>query len=151
MTMTSWFFDMAPASYFFNGLLFLLSSLATGPGFMSISSMVLELWQFSFIKDWPEIRKSKIPPSGLCSISGDWGKLGITNLTPTSLIKCYWMLQNPRIAAFAVSKLLRENQQGGGGKIIPPPTHIRVNRINQTYNLNVLIWKRRSKVKCSSY
>ena len=29
------------------------------------------------------------------------------------------MLQNSRVAAFTVSELLRENQQGG--KIIPPP------------------------------
>ena len=43
--------------------LFLLSSLVTGRSFMSISSLVLELWQFSFIRDWPEIRKSEIPPS----------------------------------------------------------------------------------------
>ena len=45
---------------FFDAVLFLLSSLVTGPSFMSISSLVLELWQFSFIRDWPEIRKSEI-------------------------------------------------------------------------------------------
>ena len=30
-----------------------------------------------------------------------------------TLIKCYWMLQNARIAAFTVAELLRENQQWG--------------------------------------
>ena len=45
---------------FFDVALFLLSSLVTGPCFMSISSLVLELSQFSFIKDWPEIQKLKI-------------------------------------------------------------------------------------------
>ena len=48
---------------FFGVLLFLLSILVTGPSFMSISWLVLELWQFSFIWDWPEIRKSEILPS----------------------------------------------------------------------------------------
>ena len=28
---------------------------------MSISSLVLELWQFLYIRDWPEIRKSGVP------------------------------------------------------------------------------------------
>ena len=31
------------------------------------------------------------------------------------------MLQNARVTAFTVSKLLRENQQGEGVKITPPP------------------------------
>ena len=87
----------------------LLSSLVTGPSFMSISSLVLELWQFSFIRDWPEIRKSEIPPSEFCPISGDWGKLWIPNLARMSLIECYWMLQNSSVTAFTVFELLREN------------------------------------------
>ena len=33
------------------------------------------------------------------------------------------MLQNARVTAFTVSKLLRENQQGEGVKITPPPRH----------------------------
>ena len=60
-------------------VLFLLSSLVTCPSLMSIWSLVLELWQFSFIKDWPEIRKSEISPSEFCPIPGDWGELWIPN------------------------------------------------------------------------
>ena len=90
--------------------------LFTGPSFMSISSLVLELWQFSFIRDWAEIWKSEIPPLEFCPISEDWDQLEIPNLTRTSLIKCYWMLQNARVTAFTVSELLRENQQGVGVK-----------------------------------
>ena len=41
---------MTSTSNFFDVVLFLLSSLVTGPNFMSISSLVLELWQFSFIR-----------------------------------------------------------------------------------------------------
>ena len=74
---------------FFDLVLFVLRSLNAGPSFMSISSLVLELWQFSFIRDWPEIRKSEIPPSEFCPISGDWGELGIPNLARMSLIKRY--------------------------------------------------------------
>ena len=55
MTMTSQFSDMTSSSNFFEVVLFLLSILVTGPSFMSISSLVLELWQFLFIKDWREI------------------------------------------------------------------------------------------------
>ena len=79
---------------------------------MSISSLVLELWQFTFIRNWPEIQKSEIPPSDFCPISGDWGELGKPNL---AWIKFYLMLQK----AFTVSELLRENQQGDSN--YPPP------------------------------
>ena len=112
MTMTSQLLYMTSSSIFFDVVLFLLSILVTGRSFMSISSLILELWQFSFIRDWPEIRKSEIPPSEFCPISGDWGELGIPNLARMSLIKCYWMLQNSRVTAFSVFELLGENQLG---------------------------------------
>ena len=44
----------------FDIALFLLSSLVTYPRFMSILSLVLELWQFLFIRDWPEIGNSPV-------------------------------------------------------------------------------------------
>ena len=122
MTLTSQFSDMTSSSNFFDVVLFLLSSLVTGPSFMSMSSLVLELWQFSFIRDWPEIRKSEILPSEFCSISENWGKLWIPNLARMSPIKYYWMLQNSRVRALTVFELLRENQLGGGrGKTTPLP------------------------------
>ena len=124
MTMTSQLYDMTSSSNFFDVFLCLLLSLVTVPSFMSISSLVLELWQFYFIRGWPEIRKWNTP-SEYCPISGDWGKLGIPSLVLVSLIKCYWMLQNTRVTAFTVSELLRENQQGGV-KLPPPPTQNRV-------------------------
>ena len=37
-------------------------------------------------------------------------------LAQTSLIKCYWMLQNTRITAFTVSELFREDQLGVWGE-----------------------------------
>ena len=85
--MTSQFVGMKSSPNFF--VLFLLSSLVTGPIFMSMPSLVLELRQFSFIKDGPEIWKLEIPPSEFCLISGDWRELEIPNLARVSLMKCY--------------------------------------------------------------
>ena len=126
MTMTSQFSDMTSTSNFFDVVLFLLSSLVTGPSFMSILSLVLELWQFSFIRDWPETRKSEIPTSEFFPISGDWGELWISHLARMSLIECYWMLQNSRVTAFTVFELLRENQLGGGGNNPTSPPRLRL-------------------------
>ena len=92
------------------------------PSFMSIPSLVLKLWQFSFIRDWPEIQKSEIPPSELCPIYGDWSELWIPNLAWMSLIECYWMLQNSRVTAFTIFELLREIRLGVGVKLPPYPT-----------------------------
>ena len=76
------------------------ANIITGSGVMTIF----------FVRDWPEIWKSEIPPSEFHPISGDWDVLGIPNLAQMSLIKCYWMLLNARVTAFTISKLLRENQ-----------------------------------------
>ena len=104
---------------FFDVVLLPLSSLVTGPSFISVSS--LELWPFTFIRDWSEIRKSETPSSEFCPISRDWGELGIPNLAGMSLMKRYKMLQNSRVTAFPVSELLWEDQQGE-----LPPIQIRV-------------------------
>ena len=72
---------------FFDVAVFLLSSLITGPSFVSILELVPELWQLSIIKDWPEIKKSRISPSGFCPITGVWGKPGISKLAQMSLIE----------------------------------------------------------------
>ena len=105
-------------------VLFPLSSLVTGPSFMSISSLVLELWQFSFIRDWPEIRKSEIPPFKFCLISGDWGKLGITNFARMYLIKNPATCQGYSFHRFWVIKGNPTVGEGGFRKItpLPPPS-----------------------------
>ena len=79
---------------------FLFSSLVADLSFMSILWLVLESWQFLFIKNWPKIRKSEIHASKFCQISGDWGELGIPHLARMSLMKCYWILQNSTATAF---------------------------------------------------
>ena len=124
MTTMSQFSDMASTSIFFDFVLFVLSILVTGQSFMSISSLVLELWQFSFIRDWPEIRKLEISPSEFWPISGDWGNLWIPNLTRMSLIECYWMLQNSRVTAFTVFLVIKGKSSWGGVKLPPPPPRL---------------------------
>ena len=92
--------------------------------FSSISWLFLELWQFLFIKDWPEIRKLETLPFEFCPISGDWCELEISSLGRMSLkillnaAKC----QGYRLCS---SKLLREIQQGRGegGWKYPPAAH----------------------------
>ena len=67
---------------------------------------------------WPEIRKSEIPLSEICTISGDWDKLGIPNLAQMFLIKRLLNVQNATVTAFTVSELSRENNKGV--KFTPP-------------------------------
>ena len=62
-TMTSQFTDMTSSSGIFDLAVFLLSGLVTGSILMLIYWLVLELWQFLSIKDWPEIWRSEITPS----------------------------------------------------------------------------------------
>ena len=117
--------------HFFDIILFFFSSLVTGSGFMSISSLVLELRQFSFIRDWPEIWKSEIPLSEFYPISGDWDELGIPSLARMFLMKCYLMLQIAKVTAFTVSELLRKTNRGrgageGGGVKITPTIRVNV-------------------------
>ena len=79
---------------------------------MSILWLLLEIWEFSFITDRTGIQISEIPRSASCSLYEDWVELRIPNLAEISLLNSYCMLKNARVAAFAVSKLVRENQQG---------------------------------------
>ena len=74
-----------------------------------------------FIRDWPEIQKSRIPPSEFCPISGDWDELGIPDLAWMTQIKCYEILQNARPTTFALYELLMEKSRRRWGKITPPP------------------------------
>ena len=110
MTMTSQFVDMTSSSICF---------------WRFVALVKFSYWS-NFIRGWPEIRKSEIPPSEFCPICGDWGKWGIPNLARISVIK---MLLNTSkcqgYTAFTVSDLSRENQHGVGGrggwvKLSPP-------------------------------
>ena len=77
MRMTSQFASMTSLSIFFDVCMFLLSSLVTGPSFMSISCLVLAFFCKGLTRN-PEI---KIPPSEFCPISGGWDESSTTVLS----------------------------------------------------------------------
>ena len=79
--------------------MFLLSSLVIGLSFIWILQLFPELWQFSFMSNWPEIHKLEILTSEFCPISGDWDELGMPNLAGVSLMKNHCMLQKAKITA----------------------------------------------------
>ena len=87
---------MTSSSIWFGFTVLFLSSLITGPRFMSISRLFLELWNFSFIEDWKKIWRSEITPSDVFSIPRDRSDWVTPNLTLMFLIKCYWILLNVR-------------------------------------------------------
>ena len=120
--MTSQFTDMTSSQIFFDVIFFLLSNLVTDLSFMSISSLVLELWQFSFIRDWPEIRKSEIPPLSFSQYL-ETGRVRGTKFDTNFSNECYWILQNARVTAFTVSELIRGKQQGVAKITAPSPSH----------------------------
>ena len=84
--------------------LLLLLSLVTKAVFISILWLALELWQFSFIKDWPEIQISEI---AACILSNIWRVrwVRVTKFGRNISKK----LLNTRVTAFTVSELLKEN------------------------------------------
>ena len=107
------------------------------PSFMSVSLLALELWQFLFINDWPEIQKSEIRLPEFFLISRDWGDLGIpfgrhvSNEKLLNAAKC-------QDYSFYRSELLREDQQAVRKMLLAssPPTQIRFTK-SITYNNNL--------------
>ena len=110
--MTSKFSDMKSPSIFFDVVLFLLLRLVTGQSFMSISSLVLELWQFPFIRDWPEIRKLDIWRLGRVTNRNTKFGLNVSNKMLLNAAKC----QGYNFYRFWV---IKRNQPGGEVKITP--------------------------------
>ena len=122
---------MTSSSIFFDGVLFLLLSLVIDPGFLSVSSLVLELSQFSDVRDWPEIRNSEITPIWVVWLN-IWrlGQVRDTRFGPNVSYKMLLNVgkcQNHRLYYFWVNK----PTDGGGGKITPcPSTQINVKLFN---------------------
>ena len=105
--------------FVFETFVLLLSSLVSGPNFLSISLVVLEIRKLLFIKNFTRNSEAKLQ---LCH----WSKWRKPNLAWMSLIKSCSVLKNTRFTAFTVFELLREKQRERGGKITPI-TQIRVN------------------------
>ena len=121
---------MTLSSNFFGVVLFLFSSLVTGPTFMSKSLLALESWQFPIIRDWPKIWKLEIPPSEFCPIS----RLGRVRNTKCGMNVSNKMLLNAAKCqdySFYRFWVVNGKPTGGGEGITPPLpptlTQIRVN------------------------
>ena len=122
-------FTKMTSSLIFDVPVFVLSILVIGPSFMSISWLILELWPFSFIKDWPETRKSETHLCDFCPVSRERRELGILKLARMRLMKYYWILKNARVTSFTISELLKENQKQRKEVKIAPYTQIRVTKL----------------------
>ena len=113
-------------------VLFFLSILVTGPSLMLISSLVLELLQFSFIRDWPEIQKSEIPPYG-------------SNLARMSKVKCHWMLKNTGVTMKDETRIKHEQKpwlqfQAHSRSICFLPLHQNISKSCRTfYHCHVML------------
>ena len=128
MTMTSQFVDMTLWLNFFDVVLFRLSSLVTGPSFMAISSLVLELWQFFYeeLTRNPEIRNTPV-----WHLPNIWGfgrvrdtKFGtnVSNKILRNTAKCqdysfyrFWVIKG---------KLTRGGGEEGRITALPPPLRL---------------------------
>ena len=98
----------------------------TGPSFMSISKLVLNLWEFLFVKDWLETRKLEIPSSDFWQISVIWHD--VSNKMLLNGGKC----QGYSFYCFWVTK---EKPISGWGKTIAPP---QIRTIFKTSKINIL-------------
>ena len=123
MTMTSQFVDMTSWLNFFDVVLFRLSNLVTGPSFMAISSLVLELWQF-FYKELtrnPEIRNTavwRLPNIWVFRRVKDT-KFGtnVSNKIPRNAAKCQ---------DYSFYRVIKGKLTRGGARItaLPPPLRL---------------------------
>ena len=95
--------------FFFDIAVFVLSSLVTGPSFMSISWLAMEFWQFSFLKDWPEIRKLEIPLSEFFSTKF---RMNVSNKKIVNIAKCQ---------GYSFYRFWVITRKSNGGEIPPPP------------------------------
>ena len=134
--MTSKFASMMSSPIFFDVVVFFLSSLVNGPSFVSILSLVLELWQFSFIKDWPEIRKSEIAPSEFWIIFGDWDELRIPNLARMSIIKLLNAAKCQRHSFHRCWVIKGKPTKRGGVKLPPSRLGLRTCHASKKFELS---------------
>ena len=120
---------MTSSTKFFNGILLLLWSLHTGQSFMSISSLVLELWKFSFKLRLK--RKYRIPEIGntpIWVLPNIW-RLGQAMDTTFGRNVCNSMLvnaENPQRYSFYYSWVIKVKPTGGR-ELLPAPEKKSVN------------------------
>ena len=137
MTMTSQFPDMTAPSIFWCCFIFLVNFSYWSKFHVNIHRWFWNYEHF-FIRDWLEIRKSKIPTSDFCPISGDWDKLEIPNFARMSLINFYC-----QCCSFYRFWVIKGKQMGG--KLPPPhhhhpPTQIRVKSVSSFEKISWVVF-----------
>ena len=115
MAMISRFSHVASSSIFFWRCFVSLVNFSYWSKFHANIITVLELWQFLFIRDRPEIWKLEIPPSEFCPISEDWSELGIPNLARMFLECCKMSGLQLLLLTFYFYR---------GVKLLPPPSRL---------------------------
>ena len=108
-------------------VLFLLSSLVTCPSLMSIWSLVLELWQFSFIKDWPEIRK--FGNTSVWVLTNIWrlGRVIDTNFSTNVSNRMLLNVATFQGYSFYCFWVIKRKITGGRVKLCPSPPRLGLN------------------------
>ena len=98
--MTSQLSDMTLSSKFLWRCLFYLKFSCWSKFSVNI---ITDFWILTIFvyKELTQNRKSELPASNSCQISGDWGELGISVLARMSRMKCYWMLQIDTVIFFS--------------------------------------------------
>ena len=134
-TMTSQFADMASSPIFFWHCLVSLVMFSYWSKFHSISWLVLELWQFSFIKHWPKLWKLETPLSKFFPISGDWGELEIPNLAQLSLMNVK-SLDVAKCQGYSFYRFWVIKGKSTGSKITLPP----ISRLIRLAIINLTKW-----------
>ena len=106
-------------------------NLVTVPSFTSISSLVLELWQFPLIRVLQEIQKSEIPPSKFCQYI--WRLEQVRDTTFGTNVSNKMLLNAAKYQGYSFYRfwVIEGKPTGGRGVKLPPPTNqIRVNSEN---------------------
>ena len=117
--MVSKSFDMTSWSNFFDVVLFPLSS------FMPMSLLVLQLSEFSFIQDWPEIWKSEIHRLSFAQYLETGADTNLATNVPNEMLVNTAKCQGYSLYRFWV---IKENQQGVNlPSNLPPSTQINNN------------------------
>ena len=113
--MTSQFTNMTSSSTFF------FCGIVTGRNFMSVSLLVLELWQFSFIRDWSGFRKSEIELSEF--FPNIWRLGRIRDSTFGMNVSNKMLLNAAKCQAYSIYRfwVITGKPTGGGDYHLSPP------------------------------
>ena len=139
----------ASSSNFSDISLFFLPRLHTLPSFMSISLLVLVVWQFSFIRDWSEICKLEILSFAQYPV---WVFPNIWRLGRVRDAKFVSNVSNEKLLNASKSQdysfkrfwVIKENQQGGNTHT---HTHTHTQRLDLMNKFHIYLWSIQAKIE----